>query len=121
MEPIARDSPSDCAPLSLDWVPPQLEQKAVPTDGDLAVHGPDGALLPRDGGLPRQQSDAHRPFSHGSNRVTVSTMSRNLKGVILRLIAVGIGSEVTSRSLSFSSDLDGLVSDLRICPFSVAA
>ena len=45
----------------------------------------------------------------------------NQKGVILRLIAVGIGSEVTSLSLSFSSDLDGLVSDLRICPFSVAA
>ena len=46
---------------------------------------------------------------------------KNLKGVILRLIAVGIGSEVTSLSLSFSSDLDGLVSDLRIWPFSVAA
>ena len=54
-------------------------------------------------------------------RITVSTMSENLKGVILRLIAVGIGSEVTSLSLSFSSDLDGLVSDLRIWPFSVAA
>ena len=48
-------------------------------------------------------------------------MSKNLKGVILRLIAAGIGSEVTSLSLSFSSALDGLVSDLRICPFSVAA
>ena len=44
----------------------------------------------------------------------------NLKGVTLRLIAVGVGSEVNSLSLSFSSDLDGLVSDLRICPFSVA-
>ena len=45
IEPLARDSPSDCAPLSLDWVLPQLELKEVPTDGDLAVHGHEGALL----------------------------------------------------------------------------